>query len=146
MDDFAQVINSRDLGLQLNENELMNIAEQSNIYGNGWIPFVQVVPHLPDLLLATYKQREELAMVSESKSSHACRHIHIHKHAQRQYGAYIEEKWCQIYHPDEGVCYYNKQTGETQVGGRPDDFRPFLKVRHYKFIQNILLFELTLCW
>lgn len=64
VDDFTQVLNSRDLGLQLNENELVYVAEQSNVYGNGWVPFVQVVTRLPDILLAIYKQRAEGAVVS----------------------------------------------------------------------------------
>ena len=76
MDDFTQVLNSRDLGLQLNENELVYVTEQSDMYGNGWVPFVQVVPRLPDLLLAIYKQRAEGAVVSVNY----CRYTHTHTH------------------------------------------------------------------
>lgn len=63
LEEFLQVLNSRDLGLQLNEEELLYIAEQVDINVNGWIPLVQVVPQLPALLLAIYKQRAEQAMV-----------------------------------------------------------------------------------
>ena len=62
-EEFLQVLNSRDLGLQLNEEELLYIAEQVDINVNGWIPLVQVVPQLPALLLAIYEQRAEQAMV-----------------------------------------------------------------------------------
>ena len=66
-EDFIQVLNSRDLGLQLNEMELLYIAEQMDINVNGWIPLVQMVPVLPPLLLAIYKQRAEQSMVRQSK-------------------------------------------------------------------------------
>ena len=33
-----------------------------------------------------------------------------------------------LYLPDGGVAYFNKLTGIMQYGGRPDDFRPYLKV------------------
>ena len=64
VEEFIQVLNLRDLGLQLNEDELLYIAEQIDINVNGWIPLVQVVPQLPSLLLAIYKHRAEQAMVS----------------------------------------------------------------------------------
>ena len=66
VEEFIQVLNSRDLGLQLNEDELLYVAEQVDINVNGWIPLVQVVPQLPSLLLAIYKQRAEQAMVRET--------------------------------------------------------------------------------
>ena len=65
LEEFVQVLNSRDLGLQLNEEELLYIAEQVDINMNGWIPLVHVVSLLPALLLAIYKQRAEQAMVRE---------------------------------------------------------------------------------
>ena len=63
VEEFIQVLNYRDLGLQLNEEELLYIAAQVDINVNGWIPLVQVVPQLPPLLLAIYKQRAEQTMV-----------------------------------------------------------------------------------
>ena len=48
---------------------------------------------------------------------------------QQHYGSYLEEQWCQLYLPDGEVAYFNKLTGVLQYGGRPDDFRPNLKVR-----------------
>jgi len=63
IDDFTQMLNSRDLGLQLNENELYYIAEQADS-GNGWVPIVAVSQQLPNLLVALYNQRAELQMVS----------------------------------------------------------------------------------
>ena len=65
IEEFIQVLNSRDLGLQLNEGELLYIAEQMDINVNGWIPLIQMVPELPPLLLALYNQRAEQAMVWE---------------------------------------------------------------------------------
>lgn len=65
LDEFIQVLNSRDLGFQLSEGELLYIAEQMDINVNGWIPLVQVVPQLPQLLMAIYQHRAEQAMVSE---------------------------------------------------------------------------------
>jgi hypothetical protein len=35
-----------------------------------------------------------------------------------------------LYLPDGDVAYFNKLTGILQYGGRPDDFRPYLKVDH----------------
>ena len=66
MDEFIQVLNSRDLGLQLNEDELLYIAEQTDVNLNGWIPLVQTLPQLPPLLLAIYNQRAEQAVVRET--------------------------------------------------------------------------------
>ena len=65
IEEFIQVLNSRDLGLQLNEGELLYIAEQMDINVNGWIPLIQMVPELPPLLWALYNQRAEQAMVWE---------------------------------------------------------------------------------
>ena len=62
IDDFTQLLNSRDLGLQLNENEILYIAEQADA-GNGWVPFVSVTQQLPNLLVAMYNQRAETQMV-----------------------------------------------------------------------------------
>ena len=62
IDDFTQLLNSRDLGLQLNENEILYIAEQANA-GNGWVPFIPVTQQLPNLLVAMYNQRAEIQMV-----------------------------------------------------------------------------------
>lgn len=64
-DDFTQLLNSRDLGLQLNEDELLYVASQVDVYGNGWVPFIQVAPFLPNLLLTLYRQRAEEAIVSQ---------------------------------------------------------------------------------
>ena len=66
IEEFIQVLNSRDLGLELNEGELLYIAEQVDININGWIPLVEMVPELPSLLLAIYNQRAEQAMVCHS--------------------------------------------------------------------------------
>ena len=63
-DDFTQVLNSRDLGLQLDENQLLYVASQVDVYGNGWVPFIHIVPLLPDLLLTIYRQRAEEEIVS----------------------------------------------------------------------------------
>ena len=63
LDEFLQVLNSRDLGFQLSEAELLYIAEQMDVNVNGWIPLVQVVPELPQLLLTIYQHRAEQAMV-----------------------------------------------------------------------------------
>ena len=63
-DDLVQVLNSRDLGLQLDENELLYVANQVDVYGNGWVPFIHVAPLLPNLLLTIYTQRAEQAIVS----------------------------------------------------------------------------------
>ena len=71
MEEFIQVLNSRDLGLQLNEDELLYIAEQTDINLNGWIPLVQILPQLPPLLLAIYNQRAEQAMVRETHWIHS---------------------------------------------------------------------------
>ena len=49
---------------------------------------------------------------------------------QQHYGSYLEEQWCQIYLPDGGVAFFNKLTGILQYGGRPDNFRPNLKVTY----------------
>ena len=68
IDDFTQLLNSRDLGLQLNENELLYIAEQVDP-GNGWVPFVPVAQQLPEFLVAMYNQRAELQMVSVPSSN-----------------------------------------------------------------------------
>ena len=62
-DEFRQVLNSRDLGLQLNNDELLYIAEQVDINVNGWIPLVQVISQLPALLMTIYRLRAEQAMV-----------------------------------------------------------------------------------
>ncbi len=62
-DDFIKVLNYRDLGLQLNEAEILYIAEQSDLYGNGSIPFIQVAPVLPEILRILYNQRAEQCMV-----------------------------------------------------------------------------------
>ncbi len=59
---FTQLISSRDLGLQLNENELFYIAEQVDP-GNGWIPFMSVAQQLPNFLVSLYNQRAELQVV-----------------------------------------------------------------------------------
>ena len=66
MDEFIQVLNSRDLGLQLNEDELLYVAEQTDVNFNSWIPLVQILPQLPPLLLAIYNQRAEQAVVRET--------------------------------------------------------------------------------
>ena len=42
-----------------------------------------------------------------------------------------------MYLPDGGVAYFNKLTGILQYGGRPDDFRPYLKV--HVLLQLLLL-------
>ncbi len=64
IDNFTQLLNSRDLGLQLNENELYYIAEQVDP-GNGWVPFVSVAQQLPEFLTALYNQRAELQVVND---------------------------------------------------------------------------------
>jgi hypothetical protein len=58
------VLNSRDLGLQLNEAEIHYLAETSDFYKNGQIQFIQVVPQLPEVLKILYNQRAEGSMVS----------------------------------------------------------------------------------
>ena len=63
-DDFIKVLNSRDLGLQLNEDEIIYIVEQSDLYKSGYIPFIQVIPQLPELLRALYQRRAEQSEVS----------------------------------------------------------------------------------
>ena len=65
-------------------------------------------------------------------------------HVQHHYGSYLEEQWCQIYLPDGGVAYFNKLTGVLQYGGRPDDFRPNLKVI-FVTIQGRTLLPCTDC-
>ena len=37
---------------------------------------------------------------------------------------------------ERAVCYLNKLTGAMQVGGRPQDFRPTLRVRLSFFIAS----------
>ena len=61
------MLNSRDLGLQLNEAEILYIVEQSDLHGNGYIPFVQVAPVLPEVLRILYSQRAEQSMVRLSE-------------------------------------------------------------------------------
>ena len=63
------MLNSRDLGIELNEGELLYIAEQVDINVNGWIHLVQMVPELLSLLLAFYNQRAERAIVCHVASS-----------------------------------------------------------------------------
>ena len=72
LDEFLQVLNSRDLGFQLSEAELLYIAEQMDVNVNGWIPLVQVVPELPQLLLTIYQHRAEQAMVRIVRPSSPC--------------------------------------------------------------------------
>ena len=53
---------------------------------------------------------------------------------QEFFGFYPEEPWCEVRVTARGgeeraVCYLNKLTGAMQVGGRPQDFRPTLRVR-----------------
>ena len=55
--------------------------------------------------------------------------------SQQHYGNYHEEQWCMLYLSDGGVAYFNKLTGILQYGGRPDDFRPYLKVHYYKSLR-----------
>ena len=62
-DDFMQVLSSRDFGFQLDETELIALAEQVNVHGNGWVPYMQVAPSIPALLQSVYQQRAEQAMV-----------------------------------------------------------------------------------
>ena len=66
IEEFIQVLNSRDLGLQLNEGELLYIAEQMDIKKCQWLdPSHPNGSRLPPLLLALYNQRAEQAMVWE---------------------------------------------------------------------------------
>ena len=58
------MLNSRDLGLQLNQTELEYLAEQSDLYKNGLIPVIQVVYQLPEILKLIYGQRAQQSMVS----------------------------------------------------------------------------------
>lgn len=50
------------------------------------------------------------------------------------YGVYPEEQWCEMHVKLPGerteVCYLNKFSGAMQLGERPQDFRPTLKVRN----------------
>ena len=46
---------------------------------------------------------------------------------QQYYGYYVEEEWVQMYPVSGGVIYLNKLTGRLQ-SGRPEEYRPFLKV------------------
>ena len=46
---------------------------------------------------------------------------------QQYYGYYVEEEWVQMYPVSGGVVYLNKLTGRLQ-SGRPEEYRPFLKV------------------
>lgn len=62
-DDFAKVLSSRDLGLQLNEVEVAYLAEQFDFYGDGNISCMQVIPQLPAVLQMLYNQRAEQSMV-----------------------------------------------------------------------------------
>ena len=57
-----KVLSSRDLGLQLNVEELQYLAGESQ-YENGYVPFVEIAPELPEMLRALYYQRAEQAMV-----------------------------------------------------------------------------------
>ena len=59
-----RVLNSRDLGLQLNEAEIQYLAETSDFYQNGYIPYIQVAPQLPEVLKILYNQRAEQSLVS----------------------------------------------------------------------------------
>ena len=52
-------------------------------------------------------------------------------HPQQKYGGYMEDQWCEMYLPSN-VVYYNKLTGQLLTGGRPEDFRPYLKVNFVK--------------
>ena len=38
---------------------------QVDVYGNGWVPFIQIAPLLPNALLEVYEQRAELIIVSQ---------------------------------------------------------------------------------
>lgn len=68
-EDFAKMLNIRDLGLQLNEEELNYLAEMSDLYQNGHVHFIQVVPQLPAVLKILYTQRAEESFVR----------VHIHE-------------------------------------------------------------------
>ena len=64
MDSVIQVLDSRDLGLQLVEQELLYIAGQVDVYGNGYVPFAQLAPSLLDILLQLYNERAQTCIVS----------------------------------------------------------------------------------
>lgn len=106
VDSVIQVLDSRDLGLQLVEQELLYIAGQVDVYGNGYVPFAQLAPSLLDILLQLYNERAQTCI--------------------EQYGGYTEEQWCEIFPPKGGVCYLHKLSGVLQYG-RPRDFRPTLE-------------------
>lgn len=73
-DDFAKVLSSRDLGLQLNEVEVAYLAEQFDFYGDGNISCMQVIPQLPEVLQMLYNQRAEQSMVR--LHAHNCQCMH----------------------------------------------------------------------
>ncbi len=65
-EDFMKILSSRDLGLQLNVDELQYLIGESQ-YENGYVPFVQVAPELPEMLRALYYQRAEQSMVRKKQ-------------------------------------------------------------------------------
>ena len=64
LDQFAGVISSRDLGLPLHQEEILYIASQVDIYGNGWVPVIQAASILPGLITVLFQQRMQLELVS----------------------------------------------------------------------------------
>ena len=63
MESFVNVLGSRRLGLQLNEEEILYLVEVCNIHRNNQIPFIQVTPELPQHLILIYRNRAENTMV-----------------------------------------------------------------------------------
>ena len=61
---FINVLNSRDLGLQLNEEDIRYLVDLNNMYGNDQIPFMHVTPQLPAHLMTLYRSRAEHSLVS----------------------------------------------------------------------------------
>lgn len=64
LEQFVQVISSRELGLPLDQEEILYIADQVNIYRSGWIPIIQVASILPGLITVLFQQRMQLELVS----------------------------------------------------------------------------------
>ena len=60
---------------------------------------------------------------------------------------YPEEQWCEL-HPKGGravgVCYLHKLSGSMKLGGRPDDFRPYLKV-YSQLVTIIIMINACTC-
>ena len=65
IDDFIQIIQSRELSLPLDQQELLYLATEADIQSTGWVPIIQVASLLPGLLTTIFQQRMSLELVRQ---------------------------------------------------------------------------------